>query len=343
MSENRTEIASLGEFGLIKRLSQDFESILPDTVKGIGDDTAVIDLGHEYGLLTTDLLLEGVHFDLTFSPLRHLGYKAIAVNVSDIAAMNGIPGQVTVSLAISNRFSVEALEELYAGIKAACVDFRVDLVGGDTSSSRSGLLISVSVFGKVAKEKIAYRATARPNDLLCVTGDFGGAYLGLQVLEREKQVYLANPGMQPQLEGNEYIIQRQLKPEARMDVVYELDEAGVVPTAMIDVSDGMASDLLHICSQSGVGAMVFEENLPIDEQVYLAATELNLSPLTAAMNGGEDYELLFTIRQADYDKIKNNPKVSVIGYITDQPDVVQLTSKGGNKVPITAQGWNHFS
>jgi thiamine-monophosphate kinase len=342
MSETRTEIASLGEFGLIQRLSQGFEATLPDTVKGIGDDTAVMDLGEEYGLLTTDLLLEGIHFDLTFSPLQHLGYKAIAVNVSDIAAMNGIPGQVTVSLAISNRFSVEALEELYAGIKAACADFKVDLVGGDTSSSRSGLLISVSVFGKVSKEKIAYRNTARPNDLLCVTGDLGGAYLGLQVLEREKQVYLANPGMQPELEGKEYIIQRQLKPEARMDVVYELDEAGIIPTAMIDVSDGIASDLLHICSQSGVGAVVYEENLPIDEQVYLAATELNLSPLTAATNGGEDYELLFTIRQSDYDKIKNNPKVSVIGYITDQAGEVHLHSKGGNKVPITAQGWTHF-
>lgn len=342
MSETRTEIASLGEFGLINRLSTAFEAVLPDTVKSIGDDAAVIDLGQELGLLTTDLLLEGVHFDLTFCPLRHLGYKAIAVNVSDIAAMNGIPGQVTVSLAISNRFSVEAIEELYAGIKAACADFKVDLVGGDMSSSRSGLLISVSVFGKVAKDKVVYRSTARPNDLLCVTGDLGGAYMGLQVLEREKQVFLANPGMQPELEGREYLIQRQLKPEARMDVVYELDGAGVIPSAMIDVSDGLASDLLHLCTQSGVGAMVFEENLPIDEQVYLTASEMNLSPITAAMNGGEDYELLFTIRQADYDKVKNNPKVSVIGYITGQGEGVVLSTKGGNKVPITAQGWNHF-
>ncbi len=342
MSETRTEIASLGEFGLITRLSAAFEATNSDTIKGIGDDAAVIDLGQEYGLLSTDLLLEGVHFDLTFCPLRHLGYKAVAVNVSDIAAMNGIPGQVTISLAVSNRFSVEALEELYAGINAACSDFKVDLVGGDMASSRSGLLISVSVFGKVAKDKVAYRTTARPNDLLCVTGDLGGAYMGLQILEREKQVYLANPGMQPQLEGNEYVIQRQLKPEARMDVVYELAEAGVVPSAMIDVSDGLASDLLHLCSQSGVGAMVFEENLPIDEQVYLAATELNLSPITAAMNGGEDYELLFTIRQADYDKVKNNPKISVIGYMTDQAKEVQLSTKSGNKIPITAQGWTHF-
>ncbi|WP_373512241.1 thiamine-phosphate kinase [Persicitalea sp.] len=336
----RTEIASLGEFGLIDRLSQSFTPALPDTIKGIGDDAAVIDLGEEYGLLSSDLLLEGVHFDLSFFPLKHLGYKAIAVNVSDIAAMNGQPGQVTVSLAVSNRFSVEALEELYDGMRAACTDFRVDLVGGDLSSARSGLLISVSVFGKVAKDKIVYRNTAQPNDLLCVTGDLGAAYLGLQILEREKQVFLANPDMQPQLEGHDYVVQRQLKPEARMDVIYELAEAGVVPSAMIDLSDGLASDLLHLCKASGMGAMVFEENLPIDEQTYLAATELNLSPVTAALNGGEDYELLFTVRQADYDKIKNNPKVSVVGFVTDQSADVTLSMKSGSKVPITAQGWS---
>jgi thiamine-monophosphate kinase len=237
---------------------------------------------------------------------------------------------------------VEALDELYSGIQSACKDFRVDLVGGDLSSSRSGLLISVSVFGKVAKDKIVYRNTAKPSDLLCVSGDLGGAYMGLQILEREKGVFLADPNMQPEFDSKEYVLQRQLKPEARMDVVYELAGAGVVPTAMIDVSDGLASDLLHLCTQSGVGAMVFEENLPIDEQTYLAATELNLSPITAAMNGGEDYELLFTVRQADYDKVKNNPKISVIGYMTDQPQEVVLATKGGNKHPITAQGWNHF-
>jgi thiamine-monophosphate kinase len=342
MSETRTEIASLGEFGLIGRINESFKPTLPESVKGIGDDAAVIDLGGEYGLLSTDLLLEGVHFDLTFAPLKHLGYKAVAVNVSDIAAMNGIPGQITVSLAVSNRFSVEAIDELYSGIQSACKDFRVDLVGGDLSSSRSGLLISVSVFGKVAKDKIVYRNTAKPSDLLCVSGDLGGAYMGLQILEREKGVFLADPNMQPEFDSKEYVLQRQLKPEARMDVVYELAGAGVVPTAMIDVSDGLASDLLHLCTQSGVGAMVFEENLPIDEQTYLAATELNLSPITAAMNGGEDYELLFTVRQADYDKVKNNPKISVIGYMTDQPQEVVLATKGGNKHPITAQGWNHF-
>ncbi|MCE7067639.1 thiamine-phosphate kinase [Dyadobacter sp. CY326] len=338
--ETRTEISSLGEFGLIKRINSGIKTTLPDTIRGIGDDAAVIDTGEEYGLLSSDLMLEGVHFDLTFFPLKHLGYKAIAINVSDIAAMNGIPRQVTVSIALSNRFSLEAIDELYEGMKVACADFNVDLVGGDTSSSRSGLLISVSVFGKVNKDKITYRNTAKPNDLLCVTGDLGGAYLGLQLLEREKQVFLANPDMQPELEGKDYVIQRQLRPEARMDVVYELAEAGVVPTSMIDVSDGLASDLLHICAQSGVGAVVFEERIPIDEQTYLAASELNIGPITAAMNGGEDYELLFTVSQAAYDLIKNNPKISFIGYITGDKTEIVLHTKGDSRVPITAQGWS---
>lgn len=343
MTQSRTEIATLGEFGLIRRLSEGFQPALPDTIKGIGDDAAVTDQGQEYGLITTDMLVEGVHFDLAFSPLRHLGYKAISVNVSDIAAMNGIPRQVVVGLGLSNRFSVEAVEELYAGMKAACEDFNVDLVGGDTTASRSGLIISVTVLGRVAKEKVVYRNTARPSDILCVTGDLGSAYMGLQVLEREKQVFMANPNMQPELEGKEYVVQRQLKPEARMDVVYELEEAGVVPTSMIDVSDGLASEILHICSQSKVGAIIVEENLPIDEQTFLVGTELNLDPVTAAMNGGEDYELLFTIRQDDYNKVKNNPKISFIGYMTDKTDEVILSTKGGNRYPITAQGWNHFS
>lgn len=338
--ETRTEISSLGEFGLIKRINSGIKTTLPDTIRGIGDDAAVIDTGEEYGLLSSDLMLEGVHFDLTFFPLKHLGYKAIAINVSDIAAMNGIPRQVTVNLALSNRFSLEAIDELYVGMKLACADYNVDLVGGDTSSSRSGLLISVSVFGKVNKEKITYRNTAKPNDLLCVTGDLGGAYLGLQLLEREKQVFLANPNMQPELEGKDYVIQRQLRPEARMDVVYELAEAGVVPTSMIDVSDGLASDLLHLCAQSGVGAVVFEERIPIDEQTYLAASELNIGPVTAAMNGGEDYELLFTVSQASYDLIKNNPKISFIGYITGDKEEIALHTKGDSRVPITAQGWS---
>ena len=337
--ESRTEISSLGEFGLIQRINKGVTNTQPDTVRGIGDDAAVIDIGEEYGLLTTDTLLEGVHFDLTFFPLKHLGYKSISTSVSDIAAMNGYPRQVTVNIAISNRFSVEAVDEFYAGVKAACKDFNVDLVGGDTSSSRSGLLISVSVFGKVKKDKVVYRNTAKLNDLLCVTGDLGGAYLGLQLLEREKQVFLANPEMQPELEGKDYVIQRQLRPEARMDVIYELEEAGVLPTSMIDLSDGLASDLLHICAQSGVGAVVFEERLPIDEQTFLAATELNIGPITAALNGGEDYELLFTVSQADYEKIKNNPKISFIGYIADKGEGVSLHTKADSRVPMTAQGW----
>ena len=338
--ESRTEISSLGEFGLIKKINQGIKTKLPDTIVGIGDDAAVINLGEEYGLLSSDMLLEGVHFDLSFFPLKHLGYKAIAINVSDIAAMNGIPKQVTVNLALSNRFSVEAVDELYEGMKAACADFNVDLVGGDTSSSLSGLFISVSIFGKVQKDKITYRSGAKPNDILCVTGDLGGAYLGLQLLEREKQVFLVNPNMQPELEGKDYVIQRQLRPEARMDVIFELAEAGVLPTAMIDVSDGLASDLLHLCAQSGVGAIVFEGRLPIDDQTYLAATELKLSPITAALNGGEDYELLFTVPQDAYEKIKNNPKISVIGYMTDNKAEIALHTKGDNRVPLTAQGWN---
>lgn len=338
--ETRTEISSLGEFGLIQRINKSIQTSLPDTVRGIGDDAAVIDAGEEFGLLTTDMLLEGVHFDLTFFPLKHLGYKAVSANIADIAAMNGIPRQVTVSIALSNRFSVEAVDELYEGIKLACKDFNVDLVGGDTTSSRSGLIISVSVFGKVKKDKIAYRNTAKPNDLLCVTGDLGGAYMGLQLLEREKQVFLANPNMQPELDGKDYVIQRQLRPEARMDVVFELDEAGVIPTSMIDLSDGLASDLLHICAQSGVGAVIFEERLPIDEQTYLVASELNIGAATAALNGGEDYELLFTVPQSAYELIKNNPKITFIGYITDKKGEVELHTKSDSRVPLTAQGWN---
>tara|TARA_R110002124_G_scaffold73641_2_gene197476 strand:- start:109 stop:1131 length:1023 start_codon:yes stop_codon:yes gene_type:complete len=340
MSQTRTEISTLGEFGLIQRINKSTSINLKDTVKGIGDDAAVMDLGEGFGLLTTDLLLEGVHFDLSFFPLKHLGYKAIAINIADIAAMNGKPHQVTLSLAISNRFSVEAIDEFYEGVHAACKDFNVDLVGGDTTSSRSGLVISVSVFGRVSKDKITYRFGAKANELLCVTGDLGGAYLGLQLLEREKQVYLANPNMQPELDGKDYVIQRQLRPEARMDVVFELEEAGVIPTSMIDLSDGLASDLLHICAQSGVGAVIFEDKLPIDEQTYLAATELKLNPITAALNGGEDYELLFTVPQSAYDLIKNNPKISFVGYITEKANGVLLHTNGDNRIPITAQGWN---
>lgn len=344
MADKRTEIVEIGgEFGLIDRIASQFHPQIQSTIKGIGDDTAVMDLGSDYGLLTTDLLVEGIHFDLTFHPLPHLGYKAIAVNISDIAAMNGIPQQVVISLGLSNRFSVEAVDELYKGIRAACDDYWVDLVGGDTTASRSGLIISVSVFGKVAKDKIAYRNTGKPNDILCVTGDLGGAYMGMQILAREKQVYLADPNMQPDFNGKEYILQRQLKPLARMDVVYELEEAGVVPTSMIDVSDGLSSELHHICRQSKTGAVVFEDTLPIDEQTALVATELNIGPITAAVNGGEDYELLFTIKQEDHAKLKNNPNITFIGYLTGDSGEILLRTKSGNVVPMKAQGWQHLS
>lgn len=342
MELTRTEISSLGEFGLIRRLSNGIKLQNPESIKGIGDDAAVIAAGDQYLLLSTDMLVEGIHFDLSYTPLKHLGYKAVAVNVSDIAAMNGVPKQITVSIALSNRISVEAVDELYEGIKAACESYKVDLVGGDTTASRSGLVISITATGIVDKERITYRNGACPSDLLCVTGDLGSAYLGLQLLEREKQVFLSNPEMQPQLEEKDYLVQRQLKPEARTDVVHELRELGVIPTSMIDVSDGLASELLHLCTQSGVGARIMEENLPIDNQTFLATTELNISPLTAALNGGEDYELLFSIKQADYEKIKNLPDISIIGYCTAEKDAVNLITKSGNSYPLKAQGWEHF-
>jgi thiamine-monophosphate kinase len=337
----RTELQNLGEFGLINRVSANIELQNPESIKGIGDDAAVIDIGENYLLVSTDMLLEGVHFDLSYVPLKHLGYKAVAVNVSDIAAMNGIPKQITLSIGLSNRISVEAVDELYEGIKIACESYKVDLVGGDTTTSRSGLVISITATGFVEKDKISYRNGAKPNDILCVTGDLGAAYLGLQILEREKQVFIANPEMQPQLEEKEYVVQRQLKPEARMDIIHELRELGVVPTSMIDISDGLASEFLHICSQSGVGGHIFEENLPIDELSYLAATELNISPITAALNGGEDYELLFTVSQSDYDKIKKLADVLPIGYITEDKEV-ELLLKSGTRIPLTAQGWQHL-
>jgi thiamine-monophosphate kinase len=342
--EKRTELSEIGEFGLINRIKEAFPSQRKDTLKGIGDDAAVISLDEEnVQLISVDLLMEGVHFDLMYSPLKHIGYKSIAVNVSDIAAMNGEATHVVVGIAFSNRFSVEAIEELYTGIQLACEKFSVDLIGGDTTSSRSGLVISVSVYGKAPKNQVVYRNGANVNDLICVTGDLGAAYMGLQVLEREKQVYLANNEMQPELEGKEYIIQRQLKPEARVDVVKSLATIGVLPTAMIDVSDGLASEIMHICSQSNVGAMLFEEKIPMDTMTFETAKEFDLSPLTTQLNGGEDYELLFTIKQEDFEKIRNHPDISVIGYIQDKSIGVQVTTRGGNVVPIQAQGWNHFN
>lgn len=338
----RSEISSLGEFGLIDRISKRFEKLVPTTVLGIGDDTAVIDIGNEYLLMSTDMLIEGPHFNLSYVPLKHLGYKAVAVNVSDIAAMNGRPEQITISLGLSNRFSIEAVDELYEGMRAACKNFNVDLVGGDTTSSPAGLIIAINIIGRVAKDRITYRNTAKVNDIICVTGDTGAAYIGLQVLEREREVFLTNPNMQPDLEKYEYMVGRQLKPEARMDIVYDLDELKVVPTSMIDVSDGIASELLHISTQSGVGVKIFEDKLPIDSQTFETAVEMNLDPVTCALNGGEDYELLFTISPSDHEKLKNHPDIHFIGHIHNDPSQNLLITKQGNVVGLKAQGWTHF-
>jgi thiamine-monophosphate kinase len=302
----------------------------------------VIDTGDKYTLISTDMLIEGVHFDLSYMPIKHLGYKSVAINVSDIAAMNGIPKQITISLGLSNRFSVEAVEDLYEGVNAACKNYKVDLIGGDTSASSTGLFLSISVLGEVEKDQITYRNGATNKDILCATGDLGGAYIGLQVLEREKQVFLSNPEIQPKLDDYEYIVQRQLKPEARMDIIYDLKEAGVKPTAMIDISDGLASDLLHLCHQSKMGARIFEDKLPIDQRTYQTAVEFNIGPVTCALNGGEDYELLFSITQDDYEKIKNHPDIHFIGYADESEKGAVLVTKQENVVPITAQGWDHF-
>lgn len=340
----RTELATLGEFALIERLAKNALPTLPETLKGIGDDCAVLDYGGDsLTLLSTDMLVEGIHFDLSYCPLKHLGYKAVSVNVSDIAAMNGIPLHITVSIAVSNRFSVEAIEELYEGIAFACADYKVDLVGGDTTASRSGLIISVTVVGKVGKDSVTYRKGANVHDVLCVTGDLGGAYLGLQVLEREKQVFLVNPEMQPELEKKDYIIQRQLKPIGRTDVVHELHEAGVVPTSMIDISDGLASEVFHLCKQSSVGMVIFEEKIPTDDTALETAQELNLDITTCTLHGGEDYELLFTIRPEDFEKIKNNPNITPIGYCLPAEDGIFLKTLNDNRVELTAQGWTHFN
>lgn len=339
----RTELQLVGEFGLIERISAHFQLVNNESVKGIGDDAAVLDTGGDsYTLLSTDMLVEGIHFDLSYVPLQHLGFKAVSVNVSDIAAMNGVPKQITVSIALSNRFSVEAVEALYEGIRHACQQYNIDLVGGDTTSSRSGLVISVSVVGLVPKQKVVYRSNAQVNDIVCVTGDLGGAYMGLQVLEREKQVFLSNPEMQPQLEEKDYLLQRQLRPTARMDMIYDLQDMGIVPTAMIDVSDGLASEILHICRNSGCGAVIYEDKLPITGITYNTAVEFNLEPITCALNGGEDYELLLTIKQEDYDKVKNHPDISLVGYITKSDSGVLMVTKSGHSVPVRAQGWVHF-
>ncbi|WP_027000071.1 thiamine-phosphate kinase [Eisenibacter elegans] len=339
---SRTELGQLGEFGLIDRLTQQLSFTHPHTTFGIGDDAAVLQNGSDkQTLVSTDMLVEGIHFDLSYVPLQHLGYKAVAVNVSDIAAMNGTPKHITISLALSNRFSVEAVEALYAGISAACQAYNVDLVGGDTTSSRSGLVISVTVLGEAPADKISYRKGAKPNDILCVTGDLGAAYLGLQIFEREKRVFLEDPEMQPQLEGKEYILGRQLRPEARTNIIYEMADLGLVPTAMIDISDGLASELLHLCRHSQLGAVLFADKIPLHQQTLEVAESLNLPALTAALYGGEDYELLFTVAQADFAKIEKHDFITPIGYMTDQHSQAILRSDEGD-IDLQAQGWNHF-
>jgi thiamine-monophosphate kinase len=343
MSEKRTELSTIGEFGLIEHIQHQFSIHNATSLKGIGDDAAIISAGEDSLVVSTDMLLEGVHFDLSYMPLKHLGYKAVAVNVSDIAAMNARPEQIVISLGISNRFSLEAVDALYEGIKAACDNYSVDLVGGDTSSSVSGLIISITAIGRIAKEKVVQRSGAKANDIICVTGDLGAAYVGLQVLEREKQVFLTNPEMQPDLEKYEYLVGRQLKPEARMDIIHDLAELNCVPTSMIDISDGLASELLHLSKNSKLGVKIFEDKVPIDHTTFETAIEFKIDPITCVLNGGEDYELLFTIAPSDYDKLKNHPDIHFIGHMHDNVNQNVLITKQQTVVPITAQGWNHFS
>lgn len=342
MLENtgRTELSSLGEFGLIKHLTRFIDIKNESTVKGIGDDAAVLDYKDKQIVVSTDMLVEGIHFDLTYVPLKHLGYKSISVNVSDIYAMNATPRQVTVSIAVSNRFSVEAMEELYAGMMMACKKHQVDIVGGDTTTSKSGLVISITVLGEAGSEELVYRDGAKEGDLLCVTGDLGAAYIGLQLLEREKRIFMESPGVQPDLEGNDYVLERQLKPEARKDIPPLLKALEVKPTAMIDISDGLASEILHLTTQSQVGCNLFEEKIPIDPSTYNTARDFNLDPTVCALSGGEDYELLFTISQSDFPKIKANPDITVIGHMTAAKDGVNLITKGGTSHPLKAQGWD---
>lgn len=343
MSENRTEIASLGEFGLIEHLTRNIELQNASSVVGVGDDAAVIDHFGKQTVITTDLLIEGVHFDLIYTPLRHLGYKSVIVNLSDIYAMNAIPTQLTLSIGISNRFSVEALDEFYEGVYAACETYGVDLVGGDTATSQKGLIISITAIGEVAPDKFVKRSTARKGDLLCCTGDLGAAYLGLIILEREKKIFLESPQVKADLEGEKYVIGRLLKPEARKDQIEFFQQSGVVPTSMMDISDGLSSEILHICRQSELGCVLYEEKIPIADDTRNAAYKFELDPTACALSGGEDYELLFTISQDDHEKLLLNEQISVIGYMTEPEKGTKIITKGGNIFDITAQGWNAFA
>ena len=342
-NKENTDLEKIGEFGLIDLLSKSIELTENSTVKGIGDDAAVMYYGDNQTLISTDLLLEGIHFDLRYVPLKHLGYKAVQVNLSDIYAMNGMASQITFSIGLSSKFPLEAVEEIYAGAILACKKFNVDLVGGDTSASKQGLVISVTSVGYAKASDVTYRDGAQEGDLICVSGDLGGAYVGLQLLEREKQIFLENPNIQPDLEGKDYIIERQLKPEARKDIIHLFKDIGVKPTAMIDISDGLASEILHICKQSKKGCKLYEEKIPIDQMTFDTAREFGLDPTICALSGGEDYELLFTVKQADYDKIKGDVDITIIGYITEENAGCNLISKAGNMHAIKAQGWNAFN
>jgi thiamine-monophosphate kinase len=337
--EKRTEIGEVGEFGLINHIAAKFTQKQEWTDLGIGDDTAVLDPKGNKVVTTTELFIEGVHFDLGYTPLQHLGFKVVSVVLSDIAAMNAIPAQITIGLGLSNRFSVESVDALYEGIQLACEEYKVDLVGGDTTSSPQGLIISMTATGVVEADKLVQRGTAKPNDVLCVTGDLGAALMGLHSLEREKQVFLSNPDMKPELEGKSYVVLRQLKPMARFDMIHEFRDLGVVPTSMIDCSDGLASEIIHLCNASGLGARIFEKNIPIDDETYLAATEFNVSPLTAALNGGEDYELVFTVSQEDFPKIEKIADVTAIGYMTNIGNERVMVMKSDAIVDLTAPGF----
>jgi thiamine-monophosphate kinase len=342
-SETRTEISTLGEFGLIDHLTRNIELRNASSVVGVGDDAAVIDHFGKQTVVSNDLLIEGVHFDLIYTPLKHLGYKSVVVNLSDIYAMNATPTQILLSVGISNRFSVEALDEFYEGVYAACEKYGVDLVGGDTSSSQKGFIISITAIGEVTPGKFVKRSTAKKGDLICVSGTLGAAYIGLLFLEREKKIFLENPQLQPDLEGESFVIGKLLKPEAREDIISFFEQQQIIPTSMMDISDGLSSDILHICNQSNSGCVLYEEKIPIAEESKLAAYKFKLDPTACALSGGEDYELLFTIDQNDYDKILLHENISVIGYISAPEEGRTIITKGGSKYPVTAQGWNHLN
>ncbi len=340
--EQRTEISSLGEFGLIDHLTKNIELQNASSLLGVGDDAAVIDHFGKQTVVTTDLLVEGVHFDLMYTPLKHLGYKSVVVNLSDIYAMNAIPTQIVIALGISNRFSLEALDEFYEGVYAACTAYGVDLVGGDTTSSQKGFIISVTAIGEVAPDKYVKRSTAKNGDLLCVSGYLGAAYVGLLFMEREKKIFVESPGVQPDLEGEAYVIGKLLKPEARKDIIEFFARSQIVPTAMMDISDGLSSEILHICKQSNLGCVLYEEKIPIADEMKTAAYKFEIDPTACALSGGEDYELVFTLPQTDYGKLVLNEQISVVGYMTEPEQNATIITKGGSKYPIIAQGWNHM-